>query len=146
MTFTSNSPDDTKTIGFRLGKLLKPGNIVGLYGELGSGKTIFVKGIARALGIHEREIMSASFTIIAEYNTVPHFSHIDLYRIEKGSELEELGLWDHIGYDTVSVIEWAEKVEQELPDDTVRVRFRSLGDNMREITIEGKNEKNWNNL
>ena len=82
----------------------------------------------------------------SEYNTVPHFNHIDLYRIEKGSELEELGLWDHIGYDTVSVIEWAEKVEHGLPDDTVRVRFRSLGDNMREITIKGKNEKNWNNL
>ena len=146
MTFTSNSSDDTKTIGYRLGKLLRPGNVVGLYGELGSGKTIFVKGIARAFGIHERDIMSASFTIISEYNTVPHFNHIDLYRIEKASELEELGLWDHIGDDTVSVIEWAEKVDHALPDDTVRVRFRSLGDTTREITVEGKNEKNWNNL
>ena len=146
MTFTSKSSDDTKTIGYRLGKLLRPGNVVGLYGELGSGKTIFVKGIARAFGIHERDIMSASFTIIAEYNTVPHFNHIDLYRIEKASELEELGLWDHIGDDTVSVIEWAEKIDYALPDDTVKVRFRSLGENMREITIEGRDEKNWNNL
>lgn len=146
MTFTSNSPDDTKTIGFRLGKLLKPGSVVGLYGELGSGKTIFAKGVARAFGIPEREIMSASFMIIAEYDTVPHFNHIDLYRIEKDSELEELGLWDHIGSGTVSVIEWAEKVEHELPDDTIRVRLRSLGENMREITVEGKDEKNWNHL
>jgi len=146
MTFTSNSPDDTKTIGYRLGKLLRPGTVVGLYGELGSGKTIFVKGIARAFGIQERDIMSASFTIIAEYNTVPHFNHMDLYRIERESELEELGLWDHIGEDTVSVIEWAEKVDNSLPGDTVRVRLRSLGNNMREITVEGIDEKDWNNL
>jgi tRNA threonylcarbamoyladenosine biosynthesis protein TsaE len=146
MTFTSNSPDDTRTIGYRLGKLLRPGNVVGLYGELGSGKTVFVKGIARAFGIHEREIMSASFTIIAEYNTVPKFNHIDLYRIERGSELEELGLWDHTGGDTVSVIEWAEKVDHVLPEDTVRVRFKSLGNDTREIIVEGRDEKNWNNL
>jgi tRNA threonylcarbamoyladenosine biosynthesis protein TsaE len=146
MTFTSNSPDDTRTIGYRLGKLLRLGNVVGLYGELGSGKTIFVKGIARAFGIHEREIMSTSFTIIAEYNTVPKFNHIDLYRIERESELEELGLWDHIGGNTVSVIEWAEKVDHVLPDDTVRVRFKSFGNDKREIIVEGRDEKNWNNL
>jgi len=146
MTFTSNSADDTKAIGYRLGKLLRPGSVVGLYGELGSGKTIFVKGIARAFGIHERDIMSASFTIIAEYNTVPQFNHIDLYRIEKESELEELGLRDHLGDDTVSVIEWAEKVEHELPDDTITVRLRPIGENIREITIEGNDEKYWNNL
>jgi tRNA threonylcarbamoyladenosine biosynthesis protein TsaE len=146
MTFTSNSTEDTKTIGYRLGKILRPGSVVGLYGELGSGKTIFVKGIARAFGIHERDIMSASFTIIAEYNTVPQFNHIDLYRIEKGSELEELDLWDHLGNDSVSVIEWAEKVEHALPDDTITVRLRSIGENMREITIEGDDEAYWNNL
>jgi tRNA threonylcarbamoyladenosine biosynthesis protein TsaE len=146
MTFTSNSADDTKTIGYRLGKILRPGNVVGLYGELGSGKTIFVKGIARAFGIHERDIMSASFTIIAEYNTVPQFNHIDLYRIQTESELEELGLWDHLGDDSVSVIEWAEKVGHELPDNTIRVRLRSIGENIREIIIEGDDEEDWNNL
>ena len=146
MTFTSNSVDDTKTIGYRLGKILRPGSVVGLYGELGSGKTIFVKGIARAFGIDERDIMSASFTIIAEYKTVPPFYHIDLYRIEKESELEELGLWDYLGNDSVSVIEWAEKVEQALPDDTISVRLKSTGETMREITIEGDHETHWNNL
>jgi tRNA threonylcarbamoyladenosine biosynthesis protein TsaE len=146
MTFTSNSTDETKAIGYRLGKLLRPGSVVGLYGELGSGKTVFVKGIARAFGIHERDIMSASFTIITQYNTVPQFNHIDLYRIEKESELEEIGLWDYIGNGSVSVIEWAEKVEQELPDDTITVRLRPIEDNIREIIIEGDNEEYWNNL
>jgi tRNA threonylcarbamoyladenosine biosynthesis protein TsaE len=146
MTFTSNSSDDTKIIGYQIGKLLRPGNVVGLYGELGSGKTIFVKGIARALGINEREIMSASFTIIAEYNTIPYFNHIDLYRIEKEAELDEIGLWDHIRNDTISVIEWAEKIDKELPHDTIKVRLKSLGANIREITVEGRDEKHWNNL
>ena len=146
MTFTSNSTDETKTIGYRLGNLLKPGSVVGLYGELGSGKTVFVKGIARAFGIRERDIMSASFTIVTQYDTMPQFNHIDLYRIEKESELEELGLWDYIGEGSVSVIEWAEKVEQELPDDAIRVRFRPIEDNIREITIEGDNEEYRNNM
>jgi len=146
MILISNSPDDTKAIGYRLGKNLKAGSVVGLYGELGSGKTTVVKGIAHAFGIHERDIMSASFTIIAEYDTVPRFNHIDLYRIEKESELDELGLWEYIGTDTVSVIEWAEKVEHALPDDTITVRIKSTGENMREITIEGDDEEHWNNL
>jgi len=74
MKILSNSPDETKDIGFRLGRLLKAGDIVGLYGDLGAGKTTMVKGIAKAVGIDEREIVSASFTIIAEYETDPPLS------------------------------------------------------------------------
>ena len=96
-----------------------------------------VKGIASALGIDEREIVSASFTIIAEYDTIPRFSHIDLYRIEKDVEFAELGLWDQIGEDSISVIEWAEKAEGWLPEDMIKVRLKSIDENMREITIDG---------
>lgn len=146
MRFISNSSDDTKNFGYQIGKCLSPGNVVGLYGELGSGKTVLVKGIARAFGIDEKEIMSASFTIIAEYNTDPRFNHIDLYRIKEESEIGELGLWDCMRNDTVSVIEWAEKIDHELPDDAIKIKFRSLGENIREITVEGRDEKYWNNL
>ena len=139
-------PDETNDIGFRLGKLLRPGDVVGLYGELGAGKTTMVKGIASALGIDEKEIVSASFTIIAEYNTIPPFFHIDLYRIEKDDELAELGLWDQIGDDSISVIEWAEKAEKGLPEDMIKVRLKSLVKICREITIEGGDEKNRDNL
>src|SRR4030042_6548932 len=141
MKYISKGPDETKDIGFNLGKLLKPGDVVGLYGELGAGKTTMVKGIASALGINEREIVSASFTIIAEYDTIPSFSHIDLYRIEKDVEISELGLWDQIGGDSISVIEWAEKAERVLPEDMIRVRLKSVGEHMREIKIEGRDEK-----
>ncbi|MEW6162548.1 MAG: tRNA (adenosine(37)-N6)-threonylcarbamoyltransferase complex ATPase subunit type 1 TsaE [Nitrospirota bacterium] len=146
MKYISKGPDETKEIGFRLGRLLRPGDVVGLYGELGSGKTTLVKGIAKALGIEDKDIVSASFTIIAEYNTTPPFSHIDLYRIEKDSELDDIGLWDQIGSDSISVIEWAEKAEGRLPEKMIKVRLKSLGEEMREITIEGRNEKDWDNL
>jgi tRNA threonylcarbamoyladenosine biosynthesis protein TsaE len=144
--YISRSPHETIDIGFRLGKSLRSGDVIGLYGELGAGKTTMVKGIAHAFGIDDREIVSASFTIIAEYHTTPPFSHIDLYRIEKDDELAELGLWDHIGEDSVSVIEWADKAEKGLPEDIIKVRLKSIDEHMREITIEGEDEKNWDNL
>lgn len=146
MKYISRGPEETKEIGFRLGRLLRPGDVVGLYGELGTGKTTMVKGIASALGVDEREVVSASFTIIAEYNTIPPLFHVDLYRIEKYDELTELGLWDQIRDDSISVIEWAEKAEKGLPESMIKVRFKTLGENIREITIEGGDEKNWNNL
>ncbi len=142
--YISKSPDETKEIGFRLGRLLRPGDVVGLYGELGSGKTTLVKGIAKAFGIEDKDIVSASFTIITEYNTTSPFFHIDLYRIEKDSELDEVGFWDHIRGDGISVIEWAEKAEKSLPEEMIKIRLKSLSGEIREITIEGKDAKDWN--
>jgi len=144
--FTSTAPDETKEIGFRLGRLLRPGDVVALYGELGSGKTTMVKGIAKAFGIQEKDIVSASFTIIVEYDTVPPFSHIDLYRIEREEELDDMGLWNQMGRDGISVIEWAEKAERGLPEETIKVRLNPVDENTREIIVEGRNEKDWNNL
>lgn len=142
----SNGTDETKDIGFRLGRLLRPGDVVGLYGELGAGKTVMVKGIARAFGIDERDLVSASFTIISEYHTTPSFVHIDLYRVGGEAELSELGLWEHMGGDGIAVIEWADKAEGRLPEDVIRVRLRSIDENAREITIEGIDEKDRHNL
>lgn len=145
-TYISKGPDETKEIGFKLGSLLRPGDVVGLYGELGSGKTTLVKGIAKAFRIEDKDIISASFTIITEYDTTPPFSHIDLYRIEKDTELDEVGFWDHIKGDGISVIEWAEKAEKSLPEEMIKIRLKSLSEEIREITIEGKDAKDWNSL
>jgi tRNA threonylcarbamoyladenosine biosynthesis protein TsaE len=142
----SNNHDDTEDIGFKLGKTLKPGDVVGLYGELGSGKTTMVKGIARAFGIDSRDITSSSFTIISEYLSDPLFCHIDLYRIDNRNSLDNTGLWDYISSNAVSVIEWAEKLEGIIPEDYIKVRIKAGGNNLREIIIEGINEKDWNNL
>jgi tRNA threonylcarbamoyladenosine biosynthesis protein TsaE len=138
--YISNGPDETKDIGFRLGRLLKPGDIVGIYGELGAGKTTMVKGIARALGLDERDVVSASFTIIAEYDTDPPLLHIDLYRIKNDAELDGIGLWDYLRTDNISVIEWAEKAEKELPEELIKVRIKPIDESVREITIECKHE------
>jgi tRNA threonylcarbamoyladenosine biosynthesis protein TsaE len=142
----SNSPEATEEIGFKIGKKLKTGNIVRLYGDLGAGKTTIVKGIARSLGLDSRDITSASFTIIAEYPGNPPFFHIDLYRISSGFDLDSTGIWDCIGQHSISVIEWAEHADGELPEDSLKVTIKDIGNDTREITIEGKNEKDWDHL
>jgi len=142
----SNSPEATEEIGFKIGKKLKAGDIVRLYGELGAGKTTLVKGIARAFGIDRRDITSASFTIIAEYPVNPPFFHIDLYRTSAGADLDNTGIWDCIGPHSVCVIEWAEHAEDELPVDSLRVTINDMGGDQREIGIEGRDEKDWDYL
>ena len=144
--YISESPDETRAIGFHVGGLLKPGNVVGLYGELGAGKTVLAQGIGTAFGIKHREIVSASFTVISEYDTTPPFIHIDLYRINDKTELAELGFWEYLGCQGISVIEWAEKAEGDLPEDLIKIRLRPVSEHVREITIEGMNGENRDNL
>ncbi|MEC4677010.1 MAG: tRNA (adenosine(37)-N6)-threonylcarbamoyltransferase complex ATPase subunit type 1 TsaE [Nitrospirota bacterium] len=146
MRLISRSPEETEDIGFRLGKILKAGDVVGLYGELGTGKTTMAKGIAGAFGIAKRDITSASFTIIAEYESDPTFYHIDLYRIGEGDDLDATGVWECMGSDSVSVIEWAEIAEDGFPEHAIKMKMKAKGDDLREITIEGINEEDWNNL
>lgn len=146
MKVISNSPEATEVIGFKIGKKLRAGDIVRLYGDLGAGKTTMVKGIAGALGIDRKDISSASFTVIAEYPGSPPFFHIDLYRIAGGVDLESTGIWDCIGNNSISVIEWPEHAEGELPGDTLKVMIKDIGNDIREIIIKGRNEKDWDYL
>jgi tRNA threonylcarbamoyladenosine biosynthesis protein TsaE len=143
---TSSSPEETEEIGFRIGKRLTAGDIVLLYGDLGAGKTTMVKGIGRAMGINRKDITSASFTIIAEYPGNPPFFHIDLYRTSGAMDLESTGIWDCIGNHSISVIEWAEHAEGELPQDSIKVTIKIAENETRDIEIKGKDEKNWDNL
>jgi tRNA threonylcarbamoyladenosine biosynthesis protein TsaE len=142
----SRSPAETETVGFRLGRLLRAGILVKLYGELGAGKTTMVKGIARAFGIEKDDVISPSFTIITEYKSLPRFFHLDLYRITGSRDLESTGIWDCIGEDLVTVVEWPEHAEDELPKDALSVRILHKGLDEREIGIEGIDEKDWHNL
>lgn len=136
MKFLSENDAGTREIGRRLGKALKPGDVVCLYGELGAGKTTMVKGIASALGIEERDITSASFTIIAEYDTEVPFYHIDLYRVAPG-DTAELGLHEYLGSGGIAVIEWAERAEGDVPDTSIKVNISYTEENSRDIEIEG---------
>jgi len=132
----SNSEGETKGVGQRLGQRLRPGDVVCLYGELGAGKTTMIKGIATALGIDEREISSASFVIIAEHGGRLPIYHIDLYRVS-AREVHDLGLYEYMNKGGVTVIEWAEKAEQELPEETIKVRITHREEGSRLIEIEG---------
>ena len=136
MKLLSKSDDETKELGRKLGKKLKRGDVVCLYGDLGSGKTMMVKGIASVFGINERDITSASFTIIAEYDVDVPFYHIDLYRVTAG-KTAELGLQEYLGGNGISVIEWAERANEEIPENSIKVSLNFTGDNMREIEITG---------
>jgi tRNA threonylcarbamoyladenosine biosynthesis protein TsaE len=139
----SRSPEATKAAGGRLARLLGPGATVCLYGDLGAGKTTFIKGMARAMGIEEREITSASFTIISEHEARTPLYHIDLYRVDRSSDLDAIGFYDYVGSDGVTVIEWAEKADVE---ECVRVKIGLVSEDTREIIIEGVDEKGWDNM
>lgn len=146
MYLISKNENETITIGYKLGKFLKEGDIVCFFGELGSGKTTMIKGIGKALGIDEKDIISASFTIIAEYHTNPPLIHIDLYRIEKEDEIDNIGLWEFLGNKNITVIEWADKLGKYLPNNSIKLYIKHINENQREILIEGINEKDWNNI
>jgi len=142
----SRAPAETETVGFGIGRLLRAGMMVKLYGELGTGKTTMIKGIARAFGIEKDDVISPSFTIITEYKSSPRFYHLDLYRIAGSRDLESTGIWDCIAEGSVTVVEWPEHAEDELPNDALSVRISHIGLDEREIEIDGINEKDWHNL
>jgi tRNA threonylcarbamoyladenosine biosynthesis protein TsaE len=115
-TVTTHSEDETAAVGRELGATLSAGDVLLLYGDLGAGKTAFVRGLAEGLGADRDEVSSPTFTLIQEYRggRLPLF-HVDLYRIEDPREFDELGL-DEIAEDGVLAVEWAEK----LPGDVAR--------------------------
>jgi tRNA threonylcarbamoyladenosine biosynthesis protein TsaE len=144
----SRSPEETSAFGSRLARCLRKGDTVCLFGDLGSGKTTFVKGIASGLGIPERDVTSASFTIVAEHagalRGVPvMLYHIDLYRIAGAAELDSVGIDGYIGGNGISVVEWAERLGD--TSGCLCVRF-GISDGERELIIEGIDEEDWNNL
>jgi len=142
----SSSPAETEALGLSVGSMLTPGTIVKLYGDLGAGKTTLIKGIARAVGIPAELVVSPSFTIITEYESSPRLVHIDLYRVDGSNDLESTGIWDVLGSDALTVIEWPEHAGDELPEDGVVIRIEHLDDDERIITIEGIDEKYWHHL
>ncbi|MDI6729069.1 MAG: tRNA (adenosine(37)-N6)-threonylcarbamoyltransferase complex ATPase subunit type 1 TsaE [Thermodesulfovibrionales bacterium] len=147
MKIITRSPGETEEIGLKIGNILKAqrGATVCLYGDLGAGKTTLIRGIALAFGIPERDIGSASFVIVAEYETTPPFYHIDLYRVERENDIDDLGIWEYIGSGGIAVVEWAERLS-ELPEDAIKVRMNYVDENSREVIIEGINEKDWHNM
>jgi tRNA threonylcarbamoyladenosine biosynthesis protein TsaE len=117
-----------------LARRLSAGTVVALYGPIGAGKTTLVKALARALGI-EDPITSPSFTLIHEHDGPIPLYHIDLYRLDSANEVSELALGEYFDGAGVSVVEWAERAEQFLPERTVRIVIRIDGTESRTISV-----------
>jgi tRNA threonylcarbamoyladenosine biosynthesis protein TsaE len=135
LQLTSGSPGDTLAIARALGEILAPGDVVGLTGELGAGKTLFCKGVGESLGIPPDRVLSPSFTIVTEHRGRLPLTHVDVYRLDTVREAEEIGLDETFSGHGVCVVEWAEKVSELLPRDCVRVTFTVSGGDRREITV-----------
>lgn len=135
MVLESKSVEQTLEFGRRVAQNLIPGKVVGFYGELGSGKTTMIKGIAQGLGIKEL-VKSPSFVMITEYQGRYKIYHIDLYRITSVKELETIGFNDYLDTDGISLIEWAEKAETLLPKTTLRIRLSIVDEATRIIEIQ----------
>jgi tRNA threonylcarbamoyladenosine biosynthesis protein TsaE len=129
----SESEQATIDLGASVARSLGPGDVVLLEGELGAGKTAFVRGLAVGLGAPEEDVSSPTFTLVQEYRGRMPFLHADLYRIS-GAEADELGL-DELGRDGVVAIEWAAKLLRK-PAGAVEVSIEDLGGDRRRITIE----------
>ncbi len=133
-SFITWSPEETIALGRQFGNLLRPNDVVALCGPLGSGKTCFSKGVAVGLGVNSMdEIVSPTFILIQELQGRIPFFHIDLYRIEKREEIENLGLEEYWERGGVCLVEWAERAESLLPSGTLTVSFEVKEENQRSL-------------
>ena len=133
---TTRGADETHALGRRIGALLRAGDVVVLDGELGSGKTVFAKGIAVGLGITE-PVVSPTFTVVREYDAPTPLVHVDVYRLDHLQELHDLGFDDLVGGDAVTVVEWGERVSAVLPTERLRVLLEpGDGDDDRIVSVD----------
>jgi tRNA threonylcarbamoyladenosine biosynthesis protein TsaE len=131
----SNSPEETQALAASLAVELKSGAVLALHGELGSGKTCFVQGLARALGV-QQSVTSPTFTIVNEYRGRRPLVHMDLYRISDPGELLSIDFENYFNTAGITVIEWAERSGDWLPGNTMHIYFETGTDlNKRTITM-----------
>jgi len=140
MEAKSNSPKDTEKIAQILAKSLKGGKIIALFGDLGAGKTVFVKGLAEGLGIKKR-ITSPTFVFIKSYpvkiGSKPLiFHHLDLYRASSNADLQSLGLEEVFSQNSIVVVEWANKIYWDLPKKRIDVKIEKVNAQKRRIEID----------
>jgi tRNA threonylcarbamoyladenosine biosynthesis protein TsaE len=138
---------ETEDIGRRIGPLLKKGSFVALTGELGGGKTCFVRGVVKCVSPESAHLVaSPTFAIMNEYpGTIPIY-HFDMYRLSGGPEIIELGFEDYFTGEGICIVEWSERLLDIIPDDRLDIRFEHAGDDKRSISIEAIGPKSENML
>lgn len=132
----TQSEVETEQVGEQLGRQLHPGSVVALFGDLGVGKTAFVRGLVRATG-YDGRVTSPTFSIVNEYyGDIPVF-HFDMYRLSGEDDLFEIGWEDYLTRGGICAIEWSERVKDALPDYSISVTLTALSEIARHIKIEG---------
>jgi tRNA threonylcarbamoyladenosine biosynthesis protein TsaE len=136
----SNSTRDTKMWGRRLGSLLQGGELLAFSGDLGAGKTCFIKGIARGLSLREENILSPTFTMIQEHHGRLPLYHIDLYRLDNVA-IDDLGLREYLFSESIAAVEWFERLEGGGNFERLSVRISYIGANSRRIEFISTGER-----
>jgi tRNA threonylcarbamoyladenosine biosynthesis protein TsaE len=132
----SRAPDETRKVGAALAELLVPGDVVSLTGDLGAGKTAFVQGAARALGVQE-PVTSPTFVLVRQYRGDVPVHHVDVYRLDRVQEVLDLGFEDLLDPSGVVFVEWGDAIDSLLPDDHLRVEI-TTGDDARRLSFAGR--------
>lgn len=141
LKITTKSPEETREVGFKLGGLLKQGDIVCLTGDLGAGKTTLTQAIAKGLDVDDY-VTSPTFTIINEYSGRHPVYHFDVYRIEDVDEMYDLGYEEYFFSEGVAIIEWANIIEDILPEERLNINIkRGTEKDLREISIYGNGKR-----
>ena len=137
MTYLSHNEKDTEALGERLARSLPAGSqVIAMYGELGAGKTAFIRGLGRGLGVTEL-INSPTFTIVNEFQGERELYHFDMYRLGSADELFDIGWEDYLARGGVCAVEWSENVREAFDGNEIVVTVRKTGEESREIEIEG---------
>jgi len=140
-TLPSASPEETEELGRRLGRLLGPGHVVGLVGELGAGQTCFAQGVAAGLAVPpEIYVSSPTFTLVNEYPGRIPLYHIDLYRLSDAGELTEIGLQDCYRGDGACLVEWLDRFPDERPAERLEVELVVTGDSSRRLQVSAEGD------
>lgn len=132
----TTSHQETEELGTKIGKKLKKGDVISLRGSLGAGKTVIAKGIAKALSINEA-IVSPTFTLVQEYEGTLSLYHLDIYRLSGEDEFESMGGEEFLYPDGVTLIEWSEKIDSMLPENTIYINIEIDENSFRHIQIKG---------
>lgn len=140
LDFISHSEAQTRRLGVRLAPLLDPGDVLALIGDLGTGKTRWVQGVCEGLGVKE-PVVSPSFTLVNEYYGRLPVYHIDLYRLDDAAETLTFGLEDYLYDRGVSLIEWADRAEELLPEEYLTIELHHLEETKRRVVMRPQGER-----
>ncbi|MBE9536315.1 MAG: tRNA (adenosine(37)-N6)-threonylcarbamoyltransferase complex ATPase subunit type 1 TsaE [Proteobacteria bacterium] len=139
--FVADSVEKTNSLGRELGSVVRAGDMIALSGELGAGKTTFVKALATGLGISEDDVSSPSYTLLNEYDGRIPMYHFDLYRLEGADDVDDLGFDEYMDGDGLAVVEWADVAPQILPSEYLEIKIMIKGKESRNLELKGIGER-----